>query len=84
MKQLCTTMGITPNVYSTFCGGGVLPPAIALNSLLAYPLVKSIGNKYNRSTAQVVVAWSLSLGVPTNPRTIDVKDMKATAKQRGT
>jgi diketogulonate reductase-like aldo/keto reductase len=79
MRQLCTTMGITLVGYSTFYGGDALPPAIAPSILLANPLVKSIAKKYNRSTAQVIVAWSLSLGVPVNPRTTNVSYMKDTA-----
>jgi diketogulonate reductase-like aldo/keto reductase len=79
MKQLCTNLGIALVGYSTFYGGGALPPAVAPSSLLANPLVKRIGEKYNRSTAQVLVAWSLSLGVPVNPRTMDLNYMLETA-----
>ena len=71
-------MGITLVGYSPFYGGNRLPPAVSYTSLLANPLLASIGRLYGRSAAQVLVVWSLSLGVPVNPRTANVGYMNET------
>jgi len=86
MEQLCRVLGIVVNGYSPFGvpdlassggsrGGHVWPSKVGTASLLQEPTVKTIAAKKNSSAAQVLIAWSLAVGVPVNPRTTNPDHM---------
>jgi len=91
MEQLCRSLGITVNGYSPFgvpdlaAGGGsrgghTWPPSVGEKSLFDEPLLKDIATKHNASVPQVLIAWSLEVGVSVNPRTMSPLHMKENLK----
>lgn len=88
MEQLCRALGIAVTGYSPFGvvdlarggggsrGGHSWPPSVGAATLLKEPAVLSVAAKHNASAAQVLIAWSLAVGVTVNPRTDKVEHMQ--------
>merc|ERR1711924_166000 len=80
-------MGIALNGYSPFGvadltdgsgsrGGHKWPKSVGTPSLLDEPSLKKIAQNHNATPAQVLIAWSLAVGVPVNPRTDKSEHMR--------
>eukprot|EP01065_Artemidia_motanka_P021086 TRINITY_DN2513_c0_g1_i1.p1 TRINITY_DN2513_c0_g1~~TRINITY_DN2513_c0_g1_i1.p1 ORF type:complete len:392 (+),score=112.40 TRINITY_DN2513_c0_g1_i1:68-1243(+) len=87
LEQLCRGMGIMINGYSPLGvpdlvqpggsrGHHVFPKSVGAPSLLDEQVVKDIAAKWNATAAQVLIAWSVGIGVPVQPRTKNVQHMK--------
>ena len=57
--------------YSPF-GSPDLPWGEKMPHILVDPVLKKIADKYQRSTAQIVVRWLLQRGMATIPKVLDV------------
>jgi diketogulonate reductase-like aldo/keto reductase len=85
MFQLCTSLGIAVSGYSPLGlaedsgisgSGHSWPPSVGAPSLLQEPAVLQIASNHNASAAQVLIAWSLAVGVTVNPRTSNASHMR--------
>lgn len=87
MAQLCQSLGIIITGYSPLGvtdlmrgsgsrGGHRWPESVGTASLLDEPAVTAIATKHSATAAQVLLAWSLQVGVTVNPRTNKVAHMQ--------
>lgn len=65
-KDYCQSLGITYQAFSTLCG------PCGTDELINGALVTGIGNKYNKSGAQVSLKWATQQGVPVLPKASNV------------
>eukprot|EP01061_Rhynchopus_euleeides_P026529 TRINITY_DN43305_c0_g1_i1.p1 TRINITY_DN43305_c0_g1~~TRINITY_DN43305_c0_g1_i1.p1 ORF type:complete len:389 (+),score=154.63 TRINITY_DN43305_c0_g1_i1:61-1227(+) len=87
VREYCKEHRIHFNGYSPFGtpdvaedggsrGAHAFPPSVGAPVLLDEPVVKQIAASTNMTAAQVMIAWSLGLGVSLQPRTNDAAHMK--------
>jgi len=67
LVEFCFKHDIIPESWSPL--GGTTPD-ISSNIVLQEPLLASIGKKYGKSPAQVVLRWNIDLGIVTIPKSI--------------
>ena len=70
-RRFCERNGIVMIAYSPF-GSPDLPWGEKMPHILVDPVLKKIADKYQRSTAQIVVRWLLQRGMATIPKVLDV------------
>jgi len=67
LMAFCKEEGILLEARSPL--GGIKVKAIK-DSLLNNKTIEAIGNKYNKSTAQIILRWNIDLGIVTIPKSI--------------
>jgi len=65
--KFCKEHDIIPEAWSPL--GGTTPDA-SDNIVIREPLLKSIGDKYGKSPAQVILRWNIDLGIVTIPKSV--------------
>ena len=85
--EFCKSQNIVPESWSPL--GGTWPDGIQ-DHLLDNDVLKKIGSKYNKTTAQIILRWNIDLGVVTIPKSvtpsrirenIDIFDFKLTVEE---
>ena len=66
-RRFCERNGIVMIAYSPF-GSPDLPWGEKMPHILVDPVLKKIAEKYERSTAQIVLRWLLQRGLVTIPK----------------
>jgi len=69
LRRFCERNGIVMIAYSPF-GSPDLPWGEKMPHILVDPVLKKIADKYQRSTAQIVVRWLLQRGMATIPKSV--------------
>jgi len=65
--EFCRENNIIPESWSPLGGS---KPGEVKNKLIQDPVLTSIGKKYNKSPAQVILRWNIDLGIVTIPKSI--------------
>ena len=67
--KFCNSLNIVPESWSPL-GGTAWQDGKSRESLLENPVIKSIGDKYGKSTAQIILRWNIELGVVVIPKSV--------------
>ncbi|MCL2572292.1 MAG: aldo/keto reductase [Defluviitaleaceae bacterium] len=71
--ETCKKYGITPQSWGPL--GGSKPEN--KDNLLENPTLQKIANKYNKSTAQIILRWNIDLGIVCIPKSVTPSRIKA-------
>ena len=71
--KFCLEHDIIPEAWSPL--GGTTPD-ISSNVVLQEPLLTSIGDKYGKSPAQIILRWNIDLGIVTIPKSVTPSRIK--------
>lgn len=66
--QRCKEDGITVQSWS--------PLGAAKNDLLVNPVIRAIGEKYNKTNAQIILRWNIEQGIVTLPKSVTPSRIK--------
>ncbi|MCL2421625.1 MAG: aldo/keto reductase [Defluviitaleaceae bacterium] len=72
--EFCKNMDIIPQSWSPL--GGTSWEGDMRDSLLENDVIKAIGAKYGKSTAQVILRWNIDLGIVTIPKSVTPSRIK--------
>ena len=67
--KFCNSLDIVPESWSPL-GGTAWQDGKVRENLLENEVIKAIGDKYGKSTAQVILRWNIDLGVVTIPKSV--------------
>ncbi|MCL1842540.1 MAG: aldo/keto reductase [Defluviitaleaceae bacterium] len=76
LLEVCKAEGIVPQSWSPLGGGQQKHPDFK-QSLFANPVLVKIGEKYQKSAAQVILRWNIDLGIVTIPKSVTPARLKA-------
>jgi len=71
--KFCFEHDIIPEAWSPL--GGTTPD-INSNAVLQEPVLTTIGNKYGKSPAQIILRWNIDLGIVTIPKSVTPNRIK--------
>jgi len=71
--KFCLEHDIIPEAWSPL--GGTTPD-ISSNLVLQEPLLATIGDKYGKSPAQIILRWNIDLGIVTIPKSVTPNRIK--------
>lgn len=76
LLEVCRNEGIAPQAWSPL-GGTLVDTSDVRENLLTNEILMKIGEKYGKSSAQVILRWNIDLGIITIPKSATPSRIKA-------